>query len=587
MAQPVKDSFLDLERHRQLLEENIEKLRKSLRHWQTWEAEYEGLKEEILGKQPPPNQAQLAELTHNYEGELVTAKEVDDILGGKSPRTLPQVVNILDRRIDYVEQNVRAVEKHIEVAENKLAAATIISTPDVRNEEGLPLTDIVEELDEEGNVLSSHISTPGSAKPQLLEVLQKAGIKDLPESAGAENSASQDVQASLEDSPTEVKPVKKGVKFAADTKVGPEQERSQTAKKVEAIMNLAKQQETPPSKPPIIPTDESPEDAALRRDMLQYGMSEVGAVVAELDLEDGSDWSDGNYDDYEDDSDSDSEDEHGRSTSKVMTDDLKRQMVELEERLGVRMMENIGQKPDDYDVVKEGIGRVSITGDGESPVAKSAVEEPLSGNDSDRPASKGARKSVRFSEELDVSPAPKVPTNLPEKKTAPVSDIVERTAPAQVASPQPKKTSRFKMNRAAENAANPGSKSLTSAGSHTSALPLHPATSSTPKPFSTPIQYPPQGPTRVTPTGPEGQTLASTIIERDVPLNTSAAAPDELDPDLLHQEVATEYHKMRNRMIQRQGGFLQEDESEIIPRTEEQGGPKKMSKFKAARLAKS
>jgi unconventional prefoldin RPB5 interactor 1 len=48
MAQKVKDSFLDLERHRQLLEENIEKLRKLLRHWQTWEAEYEGLKEEIL-----------------------------------------------------------------------------------------------------------------------------------------------------------------------------------------------------------------------------------------------------------------------------------------------------------------------------------------------------------------------------------------------------------------------------------------------------------------------------------------------------------------------------------------------------------
>jgi len=59
MAQPVKDSFLDLERHRQLLEENIEKLRKSLRHWQMWEAEYEGLKEEILDT-PNPTQGQLS-----------------------------------------------------------------------------------------------------------------------------------------------------------------------------------------------------------------------------------------------------------------------------------------------------------------------------------------------------------------------------------------------------------------------------------------------------------------------------------------------------------------------------------------------
>ncbi len=43
----VKDRFVDLERHRLGLEENVSKLRESLRHWQTWEAEYEGIKEEI------------------------------------------------------------------------------------------------------------------------------------------------------------------------------------------------------------------------------------------------------------------------------------------------------------------------------------------------------------------------------------------------------------------------------------------------------------------------------------------------------------------------------------------------------------
>ncbi len=43
----VKDSFIDLERHRLRLEENASKLRKSLQHWQTWEAEYEGMKEQI------------------------------------------------------------------------------------------------------------------------------------------------------------------------------------------------------------------------------------------------------------------------------------------------------------------------------------------------------------------------------------------------------------------------------------------------------------------------------------------------------------------------------------------------------------
>ena len=41
------DSLLDLERRRVQLEKNVEDLRKSLRYWQLWEAEYEGLKEDI------------------------------------------------------------------------------------------------------------------------------------------------------------------------------------------------------------------------------------------------------------------------------------------------------------------------------------------------------------------------------------------------------------------------------------------------------------------------------------------------------------------------------------------------------------
>ena len=45
----VKDSFADLERNRLRLEDNVAKLRKSLQYWQTWEAEYEGMKEEIEG----------------------------------------------------------------------------------------------------------------------------------------------------------------------------------------------------------------------------------------------------------------------------------------------------------------------------------------------------------------------------------------------------------------------------------------------------------------------------------------------------------------------------------------------------------
>lgn len=51
MTEPIqlrKMSNLDqLESQRLQLEESVAKLRKSLQHWRTWDAEYEGLKEEL------------------------------------------------------------------------------------------------------------------------------------------------------------------------------------------------------------------------------------------------------------------------------------------------------------------------------------------------------------------------------------------------------------------------------------------------------------------------------------------------------------------------------------------------------------
>jgi len=171
---------------------------------------------------------------------------------------------------------------------------------------------------------------------------------------------------------------------------------------------------------------------------------------------------------------------------------------------------------------------------------------------------------------------------------APVSDIVERNAPTQVVvlPTKEKKQSRFKSSRLSEPQVLNGPLAKRSVPQNGPSLPLFPA--KTTKPFSAPIQFTPADErTRVVPGGPEGKTLAPEIIERDVPLDTAAVEPDELDPQLLHQEVATEYHRMRNRMIQKQGGFMREEESEIVPFTEEEGGPKKVSRFKAARLARS
>ncbi|CZR55750.1 uncharacterized protein PAC_05638 [Phialocephala subalpina] len=615
MAQAVKDSFLDLERHRQLLEENIEKLQKSMRHWQMWEAEYEGLKEEIL--ETEPNQEQLLAIANKYDGELLTKKEIEELLG-VPPRPAAQVVNLLDRRIDYVEQNVRTIQKQIETADNKLAAASIISAPEIRNEEGLPMTEIIEELDDEGNIIASRTSTPGDARPQLLEVLKKVGVKDLPADNKLSPSTSKHITSPEsnseppKDTPKSPKDTskprkdaakskKKGVAFSEDTKPGPEPQRSHTAKRVEEIMKLAKQSEEKPSEPPIIPKNESPEDAALRREMLQYGMSEVGAVVAELELEEGSDWSDEDYEDGT--SETDDEDAFGKSTRKVIDDELRQRMIELEERLGVRAMQNVGKDvpAPEYDIVQEGIGRVTINGqDGTNPKSQPSKDNLTSSIKKNKTQENSAtdtstKKSVSFSEDLDISPAPApapvpvpaVPKSGPKRLMAPVSDIVERTTAAEPASAPtltPKKTSRFKASRLS---AGPTGHVLNGPLA-SSSLSLHPATSSTPKPFSTPIQFSPATDTTHTvPTGPKNAILANKIVERDVALDTNAAPPDEMDPHLLNQEIATEYHKMRNRMIQKQGGFMKEEESEVVPFTEQEGGPKKMSRFKAARLARS
>jgi unconventional prefoldin RPB5 interactor 1 len=618
MAQQIKDSFLDLERHRQILEENIEKLRKSLQHWQTWEAEYEGLKEEILAVQPAPSTTQLVRIGLEYEATLLDRNEIEDILGLKTgmARNADQITSLLSRRIDYVQQNVRTVQKQLETAENKLVAATIISEPEVRNEEGLPLTEIIEELDEDGNEISSRVQTPGSAKPQLLEVLKKAGVKDLPaggpsipkdlpspSASNPQTAPAADIKPhervielgdEAEEPATSERPTKKGVSFTEDTKPGPETQKSKTAQRIEEIMNIAKGQNEPITDP-ILPADESPEDSAMRQQMLQYGMSEISNVVAELDLEEGDSFSDEDYEDEDDYASSDDEDRFGRSTGKVVDDDLRAQMREIEERLGLRMMENVGpagqveeeEGDEKYGMVREGIGRISVKQEEDSGPSEAAeASEPKSALKKD---STSGKKAVKFAEELDISPAPEATVPKPAEdvgpKIAPVADIVERKAPSVPAVtdlPAPtKKQSRFKSSRAVSAAAPVANGPLASAP-----LPLFPAKPAAPKPFSTPIAFAPASNPRPVPTGPANSTLASTVVEREVEPQ-DVAEPDEFDPAILNQQVATEYHRLRNRMIQRQGGFLQQEESGIIPLTEEEGGPKKMSRFKAARLARN
>lgn len=608
MDQTTRDSLADLERRRLQLEESVAKLQLALRQWQTWDAEYEGLKEEILGFAGEPTTQDLIDIGTKFGGDLVNENEIRQLVGIDMgiQRSRTQVVDLISRRVDYVQQNVKTVQKQLGTAEEKLSQVLVVSNPEMTDESGLPLAEIREELDEEGNVISSTISDPTESQTRVIQALRNAGVTEPEEStdtstpskltqnqAASTITKSQDFTVDPEQSRSETnalpKAAKKSVAFAeniieaassSSKPLGSQQDQ----KKGQIKDDLAYGRFKPGSKvielndddevigsTTIIPDDDSPEDAALRREMLEYGLSEVGSVVAELDLEDPDgqySYSDDEFDDdYE--SDAEEEDEYGRSTRREVSDDYRRQMLELEKKLNARMLENVGpeteQNPlNDY---AEDARRLVVR-------KVNAAAEPNVPKNTEKPA----RKGVRFAEGLDISPAPEPAPKavesaateaLPRKPV--VSDaVLERTTAAQPTvseEPRRQKTSRFKNTR--------GTSAATSS-QPVKTVPVH-LTAAAPTP-------------RTTPEGPAGRTLSSAVVERSAAEGEADPPdPDGLDPALLQQEVATEYHKMRNRMIQRQGGFMpSEEEAEQDPLLEERDGKvKKVSRFKAARLGAS
>jgi unconventional prefoldin RPB5 interactor 1 len=587
MAASTQSTLEGIERRRAQLQDSVEKLQRALTHWTTWEAEYQMFKEEIESAEDPSS-SQMRTIAHDLDASLLNEKEVDELLGKE--RNANQVVDIVSRRIDYVQQNSATVEKQLDAAEKQLAGVDVLLDPGVDNEEGLPMMDIEEELDEEGNAVSSSVNQTGKGAAEVVEALRKAGVQkadlekmmqgvgqkptptsDTPSTAAAQPSGakpSTQPATVTESNPGEPATSKKSVSFASEVEVEPLKAHSALEKDgynedFEAL-NFTRgtkvieldQDDNMVASYPIIPQGESPEDAELRRQMLQYGLSEVGAVVAELDLDDPTaDYSDFD-DDYDDDEDEE-EDEYGRSTRPAVTEDYRQQMLELEKKLNARMLENVGPQTEDDDTVEkaESVRLLKIQKDDKFDESMSTVKPSAS-------TSSSGRKGVRFADDLDISEAPQ-PVQAPEatsslSKPAPtISDVVvERPAQpfqAPTAPSKPAKVSRFKSARAGNQPPQP--------------LP-------NPQPYEAPP----------VPSGPAGRTLANTVVEH-VPSSSEPAAPDEFDPAVLNREIQAEYHKARNKFIQQQGGFKPTEEDEASPIVEERNGQtKKVSRFMAAKL---
>ena len=587
MAQE-KDHLSDLERHMQILEEKTAKLQSSLVHWQKWYLEYAALKEEVAGLAPDPEpRAELARIRRDFDSEVLTRKEVDEIFGKHDLKTRGQILSVLSRRVDYVEQNMQAVQKLLAAEEHKLAAAAVVAHPDAGTDEstGLPITDIIEQLDDEGNVLDYRLQSGGDVHPQVLDALKKAGIGGPSEGETDGTSAPAVPVASAEETggrkkpqqreqpggsapsrpnrkevlvpdaeqDQEASPQRKSVSFAEDTKPGHESAEAAAARVTferEQIMQNAKELEAIDLSSATMPEDESEEDRELRRQMLQYGMSEIGPVVAELELEEGgSDDDDFSYNETDED---ESEDEFGRSKTSVLTESYIERMKELEKRLGVQSAFTAEPHRPKTELPEEGIGRIAVR-----------PPEPAPSEGGDGAGSSG-KKSVKF--------AADVPEGKPEQpKVNPLGDVLEResspTAQPQTSTEAPaKRTSRFKKERGLPTNSSPG-------------LPQGPH--QVPARFREALQ---QDVMPEIPTGPEGQIIANTLVEREV--SSTPRNPDDFNGEILYQAASVEYNRLRNREIQRQGGFMKEDESPISP-PEQDEPPPRVSRFKAARLSRT
>ncbi|KAL2122803.1 hypothetical protein VTJ04DRAFT_3258 [Mycothermus thermophilus] len=654
----TKDHVSDLDRHVQQLEAKVNKLRASLTHWQQWYIDYSALKEEVenLPKDPPPVE-QLRRIRRDFDGTVLSKKELNEIIGKNDLRSTDHIINLLSRRIDYVEQNIGSLRKLLEAEQNRLAAAAVVARPDAGTDEetGLPLTDIIEELDEEGNVVNFRLQTAADAEPKIVEALKKVGIeeKDLPEGRGQDkskdesddedeeedgkeqgkrdeptppssdsSSASPVVQAppaepSKDFASVEPSPPKKSVSFTEDTKPGHEpldSAASRQAQRIQELMQKAKEQEAMDMSTAVIPDNESPEESQLRREMLEYSMSEIGPVVAELELvdsdedddEDPMSWAGIEDDDesqYDPTDDDDDEDELGRSKKSVITPAYIKRMQELEKRLASQGAFAVGgskaqatqsvpekkkTKPD------EGIARVSVVKDSPAPAPPPASTATAKAAEPSKPKSAPKqKKSVSFASKLDIAPdpAPRPPPVVKpeERKITHVGDVVEKSTPDEdegVLPPEdpeepPKRVSRFKKDHLPSKAA-----AAARAG-------LPPGPHQLPANITVAGAAPPAPVCEANP--PPDTMLAPKIVEKDTSLleQQPAVEPDEMDEDEMYREAAAEYARLRDRLIKKQtGGVVQMPDRVIDPETgqvpldEELGGPKRMSKFKAARLAK-
>ncbi|KAK5097796.1 hypothetical protein LTR70_002838 [Exophiala xenobiotica] len=593
------------------LEANIAKLRNVLKHWQTLELDYEGLKDEFQGLDEETSQQDCLQAAQDFEPHKVDAKELTELIEpskGKVRRP-SQIVEVLSKRGEYVSKNITSLRDQITRLEKERNALLLATQSEPEDEAGLPVAEITEELDEDGNVLSSTVQPQGDSASKVLDVLEKAEV--------AQKNGEVD-DDSIVDRAQSTAP-KPGMK--EKVLVDDEDDSDDESISSEIVSEGAsKARAHGPSNP-----EDTEEEARLRQEMLQYGLGEVGSIVAELDMiddedkdlnddglnmEDVSDFDDDEYDDSLD--EDESEDEDGRVRRPLHSEKYRKQMEDLQKQLGFEM-QNVGPTPDLLAEVQAQIEHLppsevekyieslppTLRKQINRPPAKEAARKAaIAREDAARSSlkdttaastskpKKGSEKKVAFAPDLDIAPGPASPPTQPTTTETVVersSSIPTSQPSAPVPPPQPPKTSRFKAARSSQ-----------------PQTPLFPPAMDLPDPQSS------SSPSTHQPTfsGPPNKTLSDVVIERPPPFTTSTSTspfpppppPDDstgdFDTDLQKRQIALEHHRLHNKLIHAQGGYVRGGELEnwgdeyASPEFEDPttGEVRKVSRFKAARM---
>lgn len=322
----------------------------------------------------------------------------------KSPRTRSQLIATIKGRIDTGQKNVTAIQKQLMAAERRLADVVTRTAPSMQGEQAdqeEELMDIFEELDEDGNVVSSRIVNASKDKKELQELLVNKGLADI---AGKESKGAP-IPAAKHKTPRSDGSLSDGGEAKVVSSIT---NRSSTAIKkapppsrthpTQRMLFLDDNDNVIDSKPleliqPREDTSKEDEEMAIAQFReASANAQEIAPIVATFDLEpDSSSEVDSDAEDYESEQ---SENEYGMGTiASELTDDYKTEMESLMRKHAVAM-QNAGPN---YN--PEILKKLDTAHRDTGLVAKA----PSPDNSASK---KDGIKGVRFAENLDISPGP-------------------------------------------------------------------------------------------------------------------------------------------------------------------------------------